>query len=96
MQARVKSRVVICLLLLFVMLFSAAAFMVCAEHDCAGSCCALCRVLEDGEELLRSTLLITVVLPFLTGAFFALLAMGLFALFSVAPTLVDRKVKLTD
>lgn len=93
---KTKLSVALCLALLFALLFSACFPALCAEHDCSGISCAVCRTVRETEELLRAPLLTACALILGIGFFVTLLLGGILPAIFVLSTLVGRKVKLSD
>lgn len=93
---KTKLRTMLCFSLLFILLFSASFPVLCAEHDCSGISCSVCRTVRETEELLSAAAPALATLSLGIGLLVTLLLGGTLPSLSVLPTLVGWKVKLSD
>ena len=71
MKAKRAAAVIISLLFVFVMLFSALIVIAEADHDCAGEDCPVCRIIAIGEETLKISFLLLGAVIIATASFIA-------------------------
>ena len=95
-----KNRIIAILLavmVLFVMLYSALFIVAHAEHDCVGENCPICYQISVCENTLKNLSLAVCAVAF-AAAFTYTLCRSISACADVTPsyTLVSLKVKLTD